>query len=71
MNSQQQKAIAALKRGLTMCHNAGLMGGVFESNFCVWPNGKNPHEGDRFFDNIEEFGAFVDTDMNLDGGAGV
>jgi len=49
MNEEQRKAIAALKRGLTMCQNAGLMGGVFDSQFCVWPVDEDPHSGDRFF----------------------
>jgi len=53
-----------------MCHNAGLMGGVFDNSFCIWPIGNDPHAGGRFSDNVYEFGEVINSDMNLDGGAG-
>lgn len=37
MNAQQNKVAKRLKKALDECHEAGLMGGIFDCKFCVWP----------------------------------
>ncbi len=69
MTSSQRQAIAALKRGMTMCHQSGLAGGVYECNFCVWPKEHDPHTGD-FWQQVEEYGEVIHSPLHLDGGAG-
>lgn len=69
MNLKQRMVAEQLETLLDECHELGLAGGVFGGNFCLWPEGVDPHSG-KFFDVIEDKGEILDTKMSLDGGAG-
>jgi len=69
---KQENAAASLKKALDRCHKAGLTGGVFDTAFCLWPYEFDPHSGGMaFFEVVSKNGKIVDTNMLLDGGAGV
>ena len=78
MNKRQLNAVGGLIAALRECNEAELTGGIYDSSFCVWPNGApNPHEcgGDFFIDGVEgkSGGVVINPrthDMALDGGAG-
>lgn len=73
MNKEQTAAVRSLVAALDKCAKAGLQGGVFDTSFCVWPEGAEPHPNDapEFFSGVENIGGKVlDTHMYLDGGAG-
>lgn len=74
MNPEQARAAAALYLALKKCRAAGLSGGVYSSNFCVWPTGGDPHAGHAdFFANVDTLGGMVLSGshcMHLDSGAG-
>ncbi len=78
MNKAQQKATMNLQSALARCGKVGLTGGVFDTQFCIWPGqDKNPFEwhgyghGD-FFDSVVQLGGenLSGHGMDLDGGAG-
>lgn len=74
MTSEQKKAVTQLKRALNKCGSVGLKGGVYDSNFCLWPVGESPEEPSRtFFENVEDVGGvcWLPEKIYLDGGAGV
>lgn len=77
INKQQTRAAYAVAKALRRCAKVGLMGGVYDGNFCLWPT-KIDHPADsghRFFDVIREHGIILDSNdtgmTDLDGGAGV
>jgi len=73
MNKKQLACAKAMEKLLARCDKAGLQGGVYAGNFCLWPvKAKHPAEGDdsMFFANVEEVGVIISTNMTLDGGAG-
>jgi len=78
MNVEQQKAAQRLKMALDKCNAAGLQGGVYSGNMCVWPvDARSPHhyaddnhDPRDFFDGVELSGKIISTKMHLDGGAG-
>lgn len=74
MTRKQMRAVKRLTAALDACHAAGLMGGVYEYSFRVWPIDSKPDPRDtgrHFFERIEEVGATAYSNMILDGGAGV
>lgn len=75
MNAKQRKAAESLRKALDRCHNAGLSGGVYEYGMWVWPTEVTDQLIDggpsrEFFDRAERLGLRIDSEMNLDGGAG-
>jgi hypothetical protein len=74
MTKAQIKAVDRLQKALQSCYKTGLRGGVFDCSFCIWPEDAI-HPGDKptneYFSYIEEVGAIIRTQMNLDGGSGV
>lgn len=72
--TKKHKALAVrIEKALAACHKAGLMGGVYDGMFCLWPE-KGPHPADYdrdFFKKVDELGMIVHTRMVIDGGAGV
>lgn len=74
MTPKQTAAIRRLEKTLAHCHKNGLMGGVFDGAFCVWPLGTEPHpqDSENFFRAVEKCGVILSADlMCLDGGSGV
>ncbi len=74
MDGKGIKAVMGLRLALQACHAAGLKGGVYDGNFCVWPvEGNDPRDTDHFFEAIEEVGGAIlySISMDLDGGASV
>ena len=74
MTKEQCSALANLTKALDRCHHAGLMGGVYEYQFRVWPIGVKPDPRDtstKFFEVVEEVGGSTSSEMTMDGGAGV
>jgi hypothetical protein len=75
LHQEQNAAIANLTKALDRCAKAGLMGGVYDRNFCVWPVGTyHPLEMKEFdfFEAVAHLGGdSIVTEMMLDGGAGV
>lgn len=77
MTKAQKSAVRKLESALNACSDAGLKGGVFDNNFCVWPIDANPNPYDSgwdFFNVIEKTGCILSGErvrMSLDGGAGV
>ncbi|KKK91787.1 hypothetical protein LCGC14_2709420 [marine sediment metagenome] len=72
MKEAQLKAAKSVERALNKAGRAGLTGGVFASNFCLWPGDSEtiPPEMD-FFEKVAEIGMNLSTpDIHLDGGAG-
>lgn len=77
MNKQQLRVAKDLQDSLDACFPAGLMGGVFESSFYVWPQDADPSPqdewptGERFEERVELAGGMeLPNRMWLDGGAG-
>jgi hypothetical protein len=70
MNKEQFQASMQLTKALNRCHAVGLVGGVYEGKFCIWPKEEKPHEAPWFFAAIDELGDMIETPMKLDGGAG-
>jgi hypothetical protein len=77
MTKTQMAAARRLEQALYACKKAGLMGGVYDGTFCLWPEDA-PHpadaEGGRFFQAVDQYGVAlncVSSCMRLDGGAGV
>ncbi len=77
MNTKQLAAAKRLGKSLDACHKAGLMGGVYDGAFYVWPSDAKPDPRDSphfgFFVALREEsgGDMIETIMSLDGGAGV
>ncbi len=71
MNPQQRKAAEGLQLALARCHRAGLSGGIYEQQFCVWPSEDDIRAtGTGFFEKADAVGLVLKTRMDLDGGAG-
>ena len=69
LTDEQNRAAAQLLEALNKCHVAGLRGGVYDEQFCLWPiDRKLGHDFD-FFINVDEHGQVLCTQMQLDGGA--
>jgi len=72
MNLKQKKAANRLQAALVAAGKAGLMGGVFNGSFCLWPENKHLEHDPIFFERVEEVGIILYTpEVDLDGGAGV
>lgn len=73
MNPEQIKAAKRLRSALVGIGKAGLAGGVYDGNFCVYPANQRPSHDIDFFYNVEKkVGEILWTPgVDLDGGAGV
>ena len=70
LNEKQRKAANNLRLALNRAGKAGLIGGVFSGNFCIW-RACDYLGGDDFFETIEDIGEILHTPhIELDGGAG-
>ncbi len=75
LNEKQKRAVKSLIRALNNADAAGLVGGVYDSSFCVWPVGAIDLDsaGNNFFRLVSEHGHCIGCDevsMRLDGGSG-
>ena len=79
MNKKQIVAAKSLERALKKCGLVGLVGGVFDGSFCVWPSDCiSPHRVEEsgendFFGAVEKESCGIvlhHGDMYLDSGAG-
>lgn len=71
LNREQYKVANRLQHALDDMKKVGLVGGVYEGLFCIWPRGFDPHQSTNFFEAVEERGEILYTASSIDGGAGV